>query len=98
MFLKASMQPLLLQRRLGQNLAHVYKYLAQKTKTTGHGVSALKSASGFHTSGKMNNRTITLDNMNPNIIRMQYAVRGPLVIRATEIEKELQKVYLSIFL
>ena len=27
------------------------------------------------------------DNMNPCIKKMQYAVRGPLVIRATEIEK-----------
>jgi len=33
--------------------------------------------------------TLQLDNMNPCIKKMQYAVRGPLVIRATEIEKEL---------
>lgn len=33
---------------------------------------------------------LQLDNMNPCIKKMQYAVRGPLVIRATEIEKELQ--------
>lgn len=33
---------------------------------------------------------ITIDNLNPCIIRMEYAVRGPLVIRASEIEKELQ--------
>ena len=26
------------------------------------------------------------------VIKMEYAVRGPLVIRATEIEKEIQKV------
>lgn len=36
--------------------------------------------------------TITLDNMNPAIKKMEYAVRGPLVIRATEIEKEIEKV------
>ena len=36
--------------------------------------------------------TITLDNMNPCLKKMEYAVRGPLVIRATEIEKEIQKV------
>ena len=30
--------------------------------------------------------------MNPCIKTMEYAVRGPLVIRATEIEKELQNV------
>ena len=36
--------------------------------------------------------TITLDNMNPCLKKMEYAVRGPLVIRATEIEKEILKV------
>ncbi len=30
--------------------------------------------------------------MNPSIKKLEYAVRGPLVIRATEIEKELEKV------
>ena len=36
--------------------------------------------------------TITLENMNPCVKKMEYAVRGPLVIRATEIEKEIQNV------
>lgn len=30
------------------------------------------------------------DNVNQNAVRMEYAVRGPIVIRAGEIEKELQ--------
>ena len=34
--------------------------------------------------------TVALDNMNPCIKKMQYAVRGPLVIRATAIEKVLR--------
>ena len=34
--------------------------------------------------------TVTMDNMNPCIKKMEYAVRGPLVIRATAIEKEIQ--------
>jgi alanine transaminase len=34
--------------------------------------------------------TVTIDNMNPCIKKMEYAVRGPLVIRATAIEKEIQ--------
>lgn len=42
-----------------------------------------------------------LNNINPQIKLMEYAVRGPLVIRATEIEKELanvsRKFLLSIF-
>lgn len=33
-----------------------------------------------------------LENINPNFIVMEYAVRGPLVIRAGEIEKELKQV------
>jgi len=32
---------------------------------------------------------LTVDNINPNIKAMEYAVRGPLIIRAHEIEKEL---------
>uniref|UniRef100_A0A1B6CHN5 alanine transaminase n=2 Tax=Clastoptera arizonana TaxID=38151 RepID=A0A1B6CHN5_9HEMI len=36
-------------------------------------------------------KCVTLDNMNTAIKIMEYAVRGPLVIRASEIEKELQK-------
>ncbi|CAH0546430.1 unnamed protein product [Brassicogethes aeneus] len=35
--------------------------------------------------------TLTMENLNPNIKVMEYAVRGPLVIRAGEIEKELEK-------
>lgn len=36
--------------------------------------------------------TLTIDNMNQNVRVMEYAVRGPLLIRAGEIEKELEKV------
>lgn len=36
-----------------------------------------------------NGHNITLDNINKNIIKLEYAVRGPLVIRAGEIEREL---------
>ncbi|VEN59555.1 unnamed protein product [Callosobruchus maculatus] len=40
---------------------------------------------------EMGEHTLTLDNLNPNVKVMEYAVRGPLVIRAGEIEKELEK-------
>ena len=39
---------------------------------------------------------LTEDNINPNVKAMEYAVRGPLVIRATEIEKELASVCITI--
>ncbi|XP_008560719.1 alanine aminotransferase 1 [Microplitis demolitor] len=35
--------------------------------------------------------TLTLDNVFSNLRRMEYAVRGPLLLRALEIEKELKK-------
>ncbi|ENN78579.1 alanine aminotransferase 1 [Dendroctonus ponderosae] len=34
---------------------------------------------------------LSIDTLNPNIKVLEYAVRGPLVIRAGEIEKELEK-------
>lgn len=40
-------------------------------------------------------KTLTIDNLSPNILGMEYAIRGPLVIRAQEIEKELQSVCTS---
>lgn len=43
------------------------------------------------TSGKPK-RTLTLESINPNIVKMEYAVRGPLVIRAGEIEQEIKQV------
>ena len=47
---------------------------------------------GFKMSPTAHEPTLTLDNMNPAVKRMEYAVRGALVIRATEIEKEIAKV------
>jgi len=35
---------------------------------------------------------VNIDNINKNIKEMEYAVRGPLVFRAFEIEKELEQV------
>ncbi len=33
-----------------------------------------------------------MENLNPNIINVEYAVRGPIHIRAAEIEKEIKLV------
>lgn len=50
------------------------------------------ATSHFHEGGLSQcKKCLTLNSMNPCIIEMQYAVRGPLVIRASEIEKELEK-------
>lgn len=37
-------------------------------------------------------KVLTGDNVFENLRKMEYAVRGPLLLRALEIEKELQKV------
>lgn len=38
---------------------------------------------------KIQFQTLNTSNINPNVIKMEYAVRGPIVIRAVELEKEL---------
>ncbi|KAK6632769.1 hypothetical protein RUM43_013540 [Polyplax serrata] len=43
------------------------------------------------TKQSLNKKCVTIENMNENIIRLEYAVRGPIVIRAGEIEKELEQ-------
>lgn len=40
--------------------------------------------------GSLDEHVLTLSTLNPNVIELQYAVRGPLVIRATELENELK--------
>ena len=37
--------------------------------------------------------TIDLESVNPNLKQMEYAVRGPVLDRAMEIEKEILQVY-----
>lgn len=37
-------------------------------------------------------RVLTADTMNPNVKKVEYAVRGPIVQRALQIEKELKAV------
>ena len=43
-------------------------------------------------SGPPGSKVLTEDNVFTNLRKMEYAVRGPLLLRALEIEKELQKV------
>ena len=41
---------------------------------------------------KRGNKVLTMDTLNPYIKAMEYAVRGPIVTKAAEIEAELKKV------
>lgn len=40
--------------------------------------------------GSHDNHVLTMETLNPNVIELQYAVRGPIVIRAQEIENEIK--------
>lgn len=37
-------------------------------------------------------KILTMENLNPRVIEVEYAVRGPIVIRAAEIENEIKSV------
>jgi aspartate/methionine/tyrosine aminotransferase len=39
------------------------------------------------------NELITKDNLNPNVIETQYAVRGPIVMLAQDLEKQGKEIY-----
>ncbi|XP_017086512.1 alanine aminotransferase 1 [Drosophila eugracilis] len=66
---------------------------SQRHGKSGDFIQPLDVRRSFSTSHKMpsSSKALQLDNINPNFIAMEYAVRGPLVIRAGEIEKELEK-------
>jgi hypothetical protein len=42
--------------------------------------------------GTSSEKVLTMETLNPHVKAMEYAVRGPIVARAGEIEKELEQV------
>lgn len=54
----------------------------------------IKMSCGVNSDRGMASKCLNLEDINPNVKVMEYAVRGPLVIRGSEIEKELEKVRL----
>ncbi|KAK3764899.1 hypothetical protein RRG08_025420 [Elysia crispata] len=50
---------------------------------------AMKAGQG--TNGQIRSKVLAIDSMNPHVKKIEYAVRGPIVIRAGELEKELQQ-------
>lgn len=63
--------------------------LPAKFRTISSLAVASRSTSWIKTMAPTRHYAITLENMNPHVIALQYAVRGPIVARALEIEKEL---------
>lgn len=60
-----------------------------------YGQSCVEFERGNKRTMASSTKILTLDSIDPNIIRMEYAVRGPLVIRAGEIEKEIKQVQMN---
>uniref|UniRef100_F7FD07 Alanine aminotransferase 1 n=1 Tax=Ornithorhynchus anatinus TaxID=9258 RepID=F7FD07_ORNAN len=48
-------------------------------------------AAGSRAENGLREKVLTLESMNPWVKRVEYAVRGPIVVRALELEKELQQ-------
>lgn len=51
--------------------------------------SYMSGLSDVVNSEKMAEKILTIDNMNPVVKMLEYAVRGPLAVRASQIQKEL---------
>ncbi|KAI8125371.1 hypothetical protein FF38_05334 [Lucilia cuprina] len=74
--------------------ARTSRLLSNTNNNTTEYCRALTTSAVFNSSDKMpgqTNKCLQLENINPNFITMEYAVRGPLVIRAGEIERELKE-------
>lgn len=41
---------------------------------------------------RMRERTLTMDTLNPQVKAVEYAVRGPIVLKAGDLERRLQQV------
>lgn len=67
-------------------------YINQFVRTSFNGYVPIRCKTSCPPPSKTS-KALTLETMNPHIIVMQYAVRGPLMIRAGELEKELEKVF-----
>jgi alanine transaminase len=52
--------------------------------------TAVQQIASFHVTS-CNQRTLNINNMNQAVVNMQYAVRGPVVLRAGQIENEIEK-------
>lgn len=77
-----------MMRKANQKLATVCKNLSPSPSMTGVLQRPVAATSVVPSRSKV----LTVDNMNPHVKNMEYAVRGPIVIRAGEIEQEIKSV------
>lgn len=71
---------------------------AVRTELSGTVLQSQGNHTSIRTMASDQKKALTLETMNPHVKKLQYAVRGPLVIRAAELEKEIEKVCSVYFL
>lgn len=75
------------------NLSAVAASLTDRTSirlaTSVKHLCAVKTGQGNKNQAR--NKVLSIDSMNPHVKKIEYAVRGPIVIRAGELEKELKQ-------
>lgn len=76
------------------SLVHAHKWMRARTVNSLSALGQFNGTCRFHASNKRQ-KVLSVDNMNPFVKNMEYAVRGPIVIRAGEIEEELKKVQVT---
>ena len=69
-------------------LHHVSDHIAPQQRGTSAENMSQKGVNGSSHRGKV----LTLESMNQTVRKVEYAVRGPMVVRAVQIEEELKKV------
>lgn len=74
------------------SLFHIPKWMCARTVNSVSALGHMNGTCRIHASNKRQ-KVLSVDNMNPFVKNMEYAVRGPIVIRAGEIEEELKKVH-----
>ncbi|KRX55960.1 Alanine aminotransferase 2, partial [Trichinella sp. T9] len=79
-------------RRQLFHLTSIWTLQSDRFSTTDHNCNGKAMQQQQHNNNNNNHyQCLDMTNVNPHILEMEYAVRGPLVTRATEIEKELSK-------
>ena len=83
------------QKRLLKEGKYLQRVVASKTSSDPNSrwqEQRLGQLRQLSTAAKMSNKLLTIDTLNPLVKEVEYAVRGPIVQLAAEIEKELDSV------
>lgn len=75
-------------RRLGRCVTHGPPELCGLKRLSTVGAAAEQTTHP----ARLRDKTLTMATLNPQVKAVEYAVRGPIVVKAGDIERELQRV------